>query len=164
MNFLGSAFPRSTYYPSNERFIFKYLAGFPPTHVYGLAPNATTSATVSATAKTASALASAPTSVVRAVTASVTGEASPDYLVSGLHAVVNALRFVPRARIVVSLREPGDRAASAYANKLADETLHKMLNPIMFGTVRADSRLDSEVGRGCCAVHVHMFCVSTCVI
>jgi len=32
----------------------------------------------------------------------VSGEASPDYLVSGLHGVVNILRFLPRAKLVVS--------------------------------------------------------------
>jgi hypothetical protein len=37
---------------------------------------------------------------------SVTGEASPDYLVSGPHAVANTLRFLPRTKIIVR-REGG---------------------------------------------------------
>jgi len=76
---------------------------------------------------------------------SVTGEASPDYLVSGPHAVANTLRFLPRLKIIVSLREPTDRAISAYQNKLNDGTVHKILNPFMFGSARADQRLDGEI-------------------
>ena len=56
---------------------------------------------------------------------SATGEASPDYLVAGSHAVVNALRFLPRARFVVTLRDPVDRFVSAFENKRADGKLNK---------------------------------------
>jgi len=81
--------------------------------------------------------------------ATVTGEASPDYLVAGAHAVVNALRFLPRAKYVVSLRDPVDRAVSAYENKVADGTSRKNLRSQMRVDVRGlgyDKRTDAEAG------------------
>lgn len=121
-NFFGWAFPRLQYSPGNEAFIFKYLKKFPDNHT-----------------------GAGSVTVNDRVLDSISGEASPDYLVAGTHAVVNTLRFLPRVKIMVSLRDPIDRAVSAYKNKLNDGTVRKMLNPIMWGTARADSRLDSEV-------------------
>jgi hypothetical protein len=119
LNFLGFAFPRASYYPGNEAFIFKYLSKFPQSHT--------------------------TIDEARRGRTSVSGEASPDYFVGGMHTVVNTLRFAPRARVIVSLRDPTDRAVSAYHNKFSDGTVHKMLNPTMFGAVKADQRHDSEV-------------------
>jgi hypothetical protein len=123
-NFFGWAFPKLQYSPGNEAFIFRYLKKFPLNH----------------TEKGMVVVSPSGDSLD-----SVSGEASPDYFVAGTHAVVNILRFMPRAKIIVSLREPIDRAVSAYKNKLSDGTVRKMLNPSMFGTARADPRLDTEV-------------------
>ncbi|KAJ8600297.1 hypothetical protein CTAYLR_000709 [Chrysophaeum taylorii] len=67
----------------------------------------------------------------------VTGESSPDYFVSG-DAPKNMLRFVPKIQLVISLRDPVDRAASAYHNKLDDKSLHRYLNV-------DDPRLDTDL-------------------
>lgn len=45
----------------------------------------------------------------------------------------------------VSLRDPIERAISAYHNKLSDGTVHKMLNPIMWGATRVDQRFDFDL-------------------
>lgn len=57
----------------------------------------------------------------------VSGESSPDYLYSA-KAPRNILRFLPTMKVIVSLREPIDRAASAYHNKKADKSIHRHLD------------------------------------
>lgn len=57
----------------------------------------------------------------------VSGESSPDYLYSA-KAPRNMVRFLPRMKLIVSLREPIDRAASAYHNKKADKSIHRYLD------------------------------------
>lgn len=124
-NFFGGAFPKIQYSPGNEAFIFKYLKKFPTQHTsFGVIKHEFRG---------------------RSDVDSISGEASPDYFVAGAHAVINILRFLPRVQLIVSLREPIDRAISAYKNKLNDGTVRKMLNPTMWGSTRADARLDSEV-------------------
>ena len=72
------------------------------------------------------------------------GEASPDYLVSGMYAIENMLRYVPRIHLIVSLRNPIERAISAYKNKVADKTVHKMLNKHLHDK-GLDPRFDNDI-------------------
>lgn len=57
----------------------------------------------------------------------VVGESSPDYLAS-IRAVRNLVRFLPSMRLIVSLRHPVDRTASAYYNKKADKSIRRYLD------------------------------------
>lgn len=56
------------------------------------------------------------------------GESSPDYLLGGVRAARNMIRFLPMMRLIVCLREPIDRSASAYYNKLADKSVRRYLS------------------------------------
>ena len=75
----------------------------------------------------------------------VTGEASPDYLVSRGRVLQNMLRYAPRMKILVSLRDPLERCLSAYANKRADGTVHRHLLKNLHRAWSVDRRKDGEV-------------------
>ena len=75
----------------------------------------------------------------------ITGEASPDYLVTGRHILQNLLRFAPRMKVIVSLRDPVERAISAYANKVADGAVHRHLLRDLYVRRRVDKRDDATI-------------------
>ena len=78
----------------------------------------------------------------RVITAS--GEASPDYLISTRSVLPNILRFSPSSKVIVSLRDPLERAVSAYQNKVRDRTVHRHLDERLYHG-HADARRDDEV-------------------
>jgi len=75
----------------------------------------------------------------------VTGEASPDYFVATIDALFNMLRYAPSMKVIVSLRDPIERFASAYKNKVADGTMHRHMDQRLFATKKKDTRKDHEV-------------------